>query len=61
MEQRKINRWDKRRSNKRLKRLKKTEKYQNTANSLDSLNIRLPELNSKQKNAIEKDLIKSKK
>ncbi|MBN1499982.1 MAG: hypothetical protein JW982_07500 [Spirochaetes bacterium] len=58
-QERKINRWDKRRSNKRLKRLKKTEKYKNTVNSLDTLNIRLPELNSRQKNEIEKELIKS--
>jgi hypothetical protein len=59
--ERKINRWDRRRSNKRLQRLKKTEKYANLKGSLDSLNIRLPELNEKQKEAIEKDLIKKKK
>ena len=58
---RKINRWDKRRSNKRLRRLKDTEKYKKTESTLDSLNIRLPELNEKQKKEIEGDLFKKKK
>ncbi|MBN2401409.1 MAG: hypothetical protein JXN64_03325 [Spirochaetes bacterium] len=55
---RKINRWDRRRSNKRLRRLKETEKYRAVEKSLDTLNIRLPELNEKQKKEIESDLIK---
>ena len=58
---RKINRWDRRRSNKRLRRLKDTEKYRTTESTLDSLNIRLPELTEKQKQDIEKDLIKKRK
>ena len=58
---RKINRWDRRRSNKRLRRLKETEKYKKTESTLDSLNIRLPELTEKQKKDIEKDLIKKRK
>jgi hypothetical protein len=58
---RKINRWDRRRSNKRLRRLKESEKYKKTESTLDSLNIRLPELSEKQKKEIEKDLIKKKK
>ncbi|HOO73395.1 MAG TPA: hypothetical protein PK926_16670 [Spirochaetota bacterium] len=59
--ERKINRWDRRRSNKRIQRLKETEKYQQTMNRLDSVNIRLPELTDEQKQNIEKDLIKKKK
>ena len=59
--ERKINRWDRRRSNKRIQRLKETEKYQQTINRLDSVNIRLPELTDKQKQNIENDLIKKKK
>jgi hypothetical protein len=58
---RKINRWDRRRSNKRLRRLKDTDKYKKTESTLDSLNIRLPELSEKQKQDIEKDLIKKRK
>lgn len=59
--ERKINRWDRRRSNKRLNKLKKTEKYQKAIHSLDNVNIRLPELSDKQKEGIEKDLVKEKK
>ncbi len=59
--ERKINRWDRRRSNKRIQRLKESEKYRQTVNKLDSLNIRLPELSDKQKENIENDLIKKKK
>jgi hypothetical protein len=55
---RKINRWDRRRANKRLRRLKDSEKYKKTESTLDSLNIRLPELTEKQKKGIEDDLIK---
>jgi hypothetical protein len=55
---RKINRWDRRRSNKRLNRLKDSEKYKKTESTLDSLNIRLPELTEKQKKVLENDLIK---
>ncbi len=55
---RKINRWDRRRANKRLRRLKDSEKYKKTESTLDSLNIRLPELTEKQKKEIEKDLIR---
>ena len=53
---RKINRWDRRRSNKRLRRLKESEKYKKIENSLDTVNIRLPELTEKQKKGIEGDL-----
>ncbi|HRZ26840.1 MAG TPA: hypothetical protein P5295_08540 [Spirochaetota bacterium] len=59
--ERKINRWDRRRSNKRIQRLKESEKYRQTVNKLDSLSIRLPELSDRQKENIEKDLIKKKK
>lgn len=59
--ERKINRWDRRRSNKRIQRLKETEKYQKAMSSLDRVNIRLPELNEEQKHDIEQDLIKEKK
>ena len=59
--ERKINRWDRRRSNKRIQRLKETEKYQKAMSSLDRVNIRLPELNEEQKHDIETDLIKEKK
>ncbi len=59
--ERKINRWDRRRSNKRIQRLKESEKYRQTVNKLDSLNIRLPELSDKQEENIENDLIKKKK
>ncbi len=55
---RKINRWDRRRSKRRLRRLKETEKYKNLDHKLDSVNIRLPELTDKQKKGIEEDLIK---
>jgi len=55
---RKINRWDRRRSNKRLNILKDSEKYKKTESTLDSLNIRLPELTEKQKKVLENDLIK---
>lgn len=58
---RKINRWDRRRSNKRLRRLKDSDKYKNIEGTLDSVNIRLPELSDKQKKGIEKDLIKKRK
>lgn len=55
---RKINRWDRRRSKRRLRRLKETEKYKNIEHKLDSVNIKLPELTEKQKNEIKSDLIK---
>jgi hypothetical protein len=58
---RKINRWDRRRANKRLRRLKDTEKYKKSESTLDTLNIRLPELTEKQKREIENDLIKKRK
>jgi hypothetical protein len=58
---RKINRWDRRRSNMRLRRLKESEKYKKIEKSLDSLNIRLPELTEKQKEGIETDLLKKRK
>jgi hypothetical protein len=55
---RKINRWDRRRSKRRLRRLKETDKYKNIEHKLDSVNIRLPELTADQKKGIEEDLIK---
>lgn len=58
---RKINRWDRRRSNKRLRRLKESEKYQKIEDTLDTVNIRLPELTEKQKQGIEGDLLKKKR
>jgi hypothetical protein len=58
---RKINRWDRRRANKRLHRLKDSEKYKKIESTLDTVNIRLPELTEKQKKGIEGDLIKKKK
>jgi hypothetical protein len=58
---RKINRWDRRRSNRRLRRLKESEKYKKIEKSLDSLNIRLPELTDEQKKGIESDLLKKRK
>jgi hypothetical protein len=60
-QERKITRWDRRRSNKRLKRLQKTEEYQGSVSSLDSVNIRLPELKEQQKDKIKDDLIKKDK
>ncbi|PKL35941.1 MAG: hypothetical protein CVV44_20730 [Spirochaetae bacterium HGW-Spirochaetae-1] len=60
-EERKINRWDRRRANKRLRRLKDSEKYKKIESSLDTVNIRLPELTEKQKKEIEGDLIKKRK
>lgn len=60
-EKRKINRWDRRRSNKRLRRLKDSEKYKKIENTLDTLNIRLPELTDRQKKGIESDLVKKKR
>jgi len=60
-EERKINRWDRRRANKRLRRLKDSDKYKRIESSLDTVNIRLPELTEKQKKEIEGDLIKKKK
>jgi hypothetical protein len=59
--ERKINRWDRRRAKRRLECLKKTEKYQKAMKSLDRVNIKLPELNEKQRETIEKDLLKKKK
>lgn len=58
---RKINRWDRRRANKRLRMLKKTEKYKKLESTLDNVNIKLPELTDKQKKEIERDLVKKKK
>ncbi|MBN1496518.1 MAG: hypothetical protein JXA07_07100 [Spirochaetes bacterium] len=58
---RKINRWDRRRSNKRLRRLKESEKYKKIENTLDTVNIRLPELTEKQKKGIEGDLVRKRK
>ena len=55
---RKINRWDRRRANKRLRILKDSEKYKKIESTLDTVNIRLPELTEKQKKEIEGDLIK---
>lgn len=60
-DKRKINRWDRRRANKRLRRLKDSAKYKKIERTLDTVNIRLPELTEKQKNVIEGDLIKKKK
>ena len=58
---RKINRWDRRRANKRLRILKNSEKYKKIESTLDTVNIRLPEPTEKQKKDIESDLIKKKK
>jgi hypothetical protein len=55
---RKINRWDRRRANKRLRMLKESEKYKNIEKTLDTINIKLPELTDKQKKDIENDLVK---
>ena len=55
---RKINRWDRRRSKRRLRQLKETDKYKALEHKLDSVNIRLPELTDAQKQGVETDLIK---
>jgi hypothetical protein len=55
---RKINRWDRRRSKRRLRRLKKTDEYRKIENKLDSVDIKLPELTEDQKEGIESDLLK---
>ncbi len=60
-DKRKINRWDRRRANKRLRRLKDSAKYKKIERTLDTVNIKLPELTEKQKKVIEGDLIKKKK
>jgi hypothetical protein len=55
---RKINRWDRRRSKRRLRRLKETEEYRKIESKMDSVDIKLPELTEKQKEGIESDLLK---
>ncbi len=61
MAKRKINRWDRRRSKKRLRRLKESEEYRKMESTLDTVDIKLPELTEKQKEGIERDLIKKNK
>jgi hypothetical protein len=61
MAKRKINRWDRRRSKKRLRRLKESEEYRKMESTLDTVDIKLPELTEKQKEGIESDLIKKNK
>jgi predicted DNA binding protein len=58
---RKINRWDRRRSKRRLRKLKESEKYKKIESSLDTVNIKLPELTDKQKAGIKSDLLKGTK
>lgn len=58
---RKINRWDRRRSKRRLRRLKETEEYRKIESRLDSVDIKLPELTATQKEGIEHDLLKPKR
>jgi hypothetical protein len=55
-QERKINRWDRRRANKRLKRLQQEEKYDRTVKSVDKIDIELPELSDKQRSNLEKDI-----
>jgi hypothetical protein len=55
---RKINRWDRRRSKKRLRRLKESEEYKKIESTLDTVDIKLPELTEKQKEGIKSDLLK---
>jgi hypothetical protein len=55
-QERKINRWDRRRANKRLKRLQQEEKYDRTVKSVDKIDIELPELSDKQRSSLEKDI-----
>ncbi len=55
---RKINRWDRRRSKRRLRKLKESEKYKKIESSLDTVDIKLPELTDKQKEGIKSDLLK---
>jgi len=55
---RKINRWDRRRSKRRLRQLKETDKYKALEHKLDSVNIRLPELTDAQKQGVVGDLVK---
>jgi hypothetical protein len=61
MAKRKINRWDRRRSKKRLRGLKESEEYRKMESTLDTVDIKLPELTEKQKEGIESDLIKKNK
>jgi hypothetical protein len=58
---RKINRWDRRRSKRRLRRLKESDEYKKIESKLDTVNIKLPELTEKQKDGIKSDLLKGKK
>lgn len=55
---RKVNRWDRRRSKKRLRRLKESEEYKKIESTLDTVDIKLPELTEKQKEGIKSDLLK---
>lgn len=59
-EERKISKWDRRRANKRLKRFMKKNKDDTTIKNVDAVHVRLPELNEKQRDTLDKD-IKSKK
>lgn len=55
-QERKINRWDRRRANKRLKRLQKEENYDKVVKDADQIRVELPELSAKQRDTLEKDI-----